>query len=273
MRLLALLLFFLLPGLSWPHLAQARELESVPNPMELQSRQAFVWDEPSLLNPAERDELDSLGLGLAHTGEAEMVFVLLSTIGDKDPAAFVSGLLKRWGLDQGKSLLLLLVHDQRRVEVAVGEGLRSSLTEIRVQQVLRNELVTQLKTGRYGPGMLNAARAFERTIRRGAPGQTLSFVAYVKERAEVFALADLIPFLLLGFLVARIFWARSKKRGHERLKAVADAFLLFGLPALVITAVRVGLGRSSWLAGSLVFLGGGMLMAGVWQAAKKRVME
>lgn len=175
-------------------LALAREPSEIPNP---RLKNSWIVDEGALLSASEHNEIQSLITETEAKTGAEIAVVLLNTIGSKDPKTFAVDLFKHWGIGKkgvDNGLLLLNVRDQRRVEVETGYGLEGLLPDVRVQQILRNEMVPHLKQNKFGPAFLNGVRAFTRKIEAtydpDAPKAVPGPLAWLKEHFWLTTILD-----------------------------------------------------------------------------------
>lgn len=262
----AILGFFLLL-LASPS-ALAREASEIPNP---RLKNSWIVDEGALLSVSEHSEINALITQTEANTGAEIAVVLLNTIGSKDPKTFAVDLFKHWGIGKkgvDNGLLLLNVRDQRRVEVETGYGLEGVLPDVRVQQILRNEMVPHLKENKFGPAFLNGVRAFTRKIEASydpdAPKPVPGPLAWLKENFWLSTIIYAIPLLFLLAMTLRILWVYAYQKELARLpEQIGGAALIYGIPALVMGAVQVGILNLSLLYGGLVFGAGGLVIAAI----------
>jgi uncharacterized protein len=248
--------------------ALAREPSEIPNP---RLKNSWIVDEGALLSVSEHNEINALINQTERQTGAEMVVVLLNTIGSKDPKTFAVDLFQQWGIGKkgaDNGLLLLNVRDQRRVEVETGYGLEGVLPDVRVQQILRNEMVPHLKENKFGPAFLNGVRAFTRKIEAtydpDAPKPLPAPFAWLKEHFWLATIIYSIPLLFLLAMVGRILWVYAFQKELARLpEQIGGAALIYGIPALVMGAVQVGVLNLSFLYGGLVFGAGGLGIAAI----------
>lgn len=256
----------LLPGLFLALLlapaAHAREVKSVANPRD---KGAWVTDEVGLLTPAERGELDRVLAETERGTSAEVAVVLLHTVGDKVPKDFAVELFHAWGIGKkgrDNGLLFLLVRDQRRVEVETGYGLEGLLPDARVAQILRYEVVQNLKEGRPGPAVVNGVKALVRTIERG---ETLPPEAPPRfEGLETWLFVYSTPLLAALALLLRVLWVLTRQKDlARRSEQLGAAAWIFGLPALLLGTAITAMAELSLGAGGVVLGAGGLVLFGL----------
>lgn len=110
---------------------------------------------------AERD-LDKALFDLEASNGTQVAVVAVPEIDGRSPKAFATALFNRWGVGQkgvDNGVLVLLVMNQRRVEIEVGDGANRFLTNSKCDQILQNRAVPYFKKGDYSDGMSNVVRA------------------------------------------------------------------------------------------------------------------
>lgn len=134
--------------------AQTFDVKSVPNP-RLKNR--WCSDEARVFSAQEKSQLESILSTINQATRAEVVLVTLPSIGERVPKDFAVDLFNDWKLGQrgrDNGLLVLLVTDQRRMEMETGYGLEGTLPDVVLSRIQRELIVPALKEGRIGVGFI-----------------------------------------------------------------------------------------------------------------------
>jgi len=149
----ALLAVLLLGSLGIPGHASAR---TWPKP------QGYVSDFAGVLDAASRDSLEALAAELREKTGAELAVATTPNLGDDDIDAAAVDLFKAWGVgskSKDEGVLILLAQQERRVRIEVGYGLEGILPDGLCGSIIRHVMAPDLSAERYGPGLLQGARA------------------------------------------------------------------------------------------------------------------
>lgn len=174
-----LFFFFLLiiPSLSGfgdPLAGKAYTVESVPNPVKFNS---FVTNPDGILTKQEEEELNLLLLMLEDSSTCQAAVVVLNSIGDEVPKDFATRLFNHWGIGQknNNGFLLLLVMDQRRVEMETGYGIEGILTDGICKNIQINHMVPYFKEGLYAEGVLEGMKLVTEVLLHGEDASNLIY--------------------------------------------------------------------------------------------------
>lgn len=147
--------------------AAPMRVDQVVNPQA--DHHGWVTDHAEVL-PADVEQrletrLESLHLDLG----AE---VAIATVGDVDaatPRDFITELFNRWGLgsrEANNGFLILMVMDQRRIEMETGYGLEGVLTDTWLGRVRTERMVPAFKRNDYAGGLEQGVIAIDEQMRR-----------------------------------------------------------------------------------------------------------
>jgi uncharacterized protein len=202
-------------------LAQAPLCHALPVP----PYEGFVTDRAKLLQPDERQALEST-LQQAQSGSGREIAILtLSTLEGADIAQFALDVHRAWGLGSRQTndgILLLLVYDgaqERKIWISTGYGAEGAVPDLLAKQI--TELMTPLlRQGAYGQAL---SLGVDRLLRALA-GEPIPTQA--EGEADVPALIFLS--LFLGWNILRLFgsWFAQTK-----------AWWMGGLVGLVVGAI------------------------------------
>ncbi|RSK37309.1 TPM domain-containing protein [Hymenobacter metallilatus] len=151
------LLFWLTTGLlflgacSTPDAPPATDyLSRIPDPKTL--GETYLSNPDSLLAPATVQDLNATLRALDQSGRAHLDVVAVRSIGEETPKTAATALFNRWKIgdpQKNNGLLLLLVLDQRRVEIETGYGLEADLPDITCFRIQQQYMVPLLRAQRY----------------------------------------------------------------------------------------------------------------------------
>lgn len=159
---------------SAPSPAIAVPIESVTNPRDAYG--GWVSDDANLLSDATESELNQIISDLEATNGSEIAVV---TVADTAPAAtpkaFATELFNDWGIgkaDADNGILFLISEGDRRVELEIGYGMESILTQPRLRQILNIHILPPMKEGDFDQGALAGTLALIGEVQRPAGGES-----------------------------------------------------------------------------------------------------
>ncbi|WBO83768.1 TPM domain-containing protein [Hymenobacter yonginensis] len=163
-----LLWMMLALGASRQVAAQASYLTRIPDPKTL--GQTYVSDPDRLLQPATVRDLNELLRALDQSRRAHIDVALTRSIGEEVPKTAATALFNRWQIGDRElrnGLLLLIVEDQRRVEIETGYGLEADLPDILCFRVQQRYMVPYLRQGQYDAAVRQGVAALIRQLTTG----------------------------------------------------------------------------------------------------------
>jgi len=207
----ALLAVLLLGSLGIPGHASAR---TWPRP------QGYASDFAGVLDAASRDSIEALAAELREKTGAELAVATTPDLGDDDIDAAAVDLFKAWGVgskSKDEGVLILLAEKERRVRIEVGYGLEGILPDGLCGSIIRHVMAPDLSAGRYGPGLLQGARAVVGVIAKDRGVAITGAIQPPSEDDErgggmtprsVFMIA-----LLIAIVLSNILRAGARRRG------------------------------------------------------------
>lgn len=139
-------------------------VRAVPDP---RATGGWVQDGAGVIGDRAAD-IDRVIAELERDTSVELGVVTLGSIGDEVPKDFAVELFNHWGIGKrGKDNGVLVLHviDQRRVEIEVGYGLESVLTDARCKQIIDSITIPFFKESSFADGHYETVRALARQIR------------------------------------------------------------------------------------------------------------
>lgn len=179
--------------------------------------QGYVSDFANVIDAATRTSLEQYGASVEKSTGTQMAFVTISSL-EREPIEDVANdLFRAWGIGQknkDNGVLLLLVINDRRSRLEVGNGLEETLPD-GFDGLLLDNMRPALRDGQYGQALLTAAQAIgeaiakARNVKIGAPAGPVKHV--IQHRHQV----PWIPILFWLF----IFWLMLRANSRRRYAA------------------------------------------------------
>lgn len=133
--------------------ASAMSVEEVPNP---RSSGGWVSDTAQMLSPTEELELNAMITVAEQQTRSEIAVVTVDGVDTATPKDFATKLFNHWGIGKktaNNGLLVLMVKDQRRLEMETGYGTETVLTDGWLKTMQQRDMVPRFKEGAYGEGI------------------------------------------------------------------------------------------------------------------------
>lgn len=97
----------------------------------------------------------------------QVVVVTVPTFEEQDPRDYGRCLGNLWGIGRkgiNDGVIVLLAAKDRKIRIAVGEGLRAALTDDEARTIIERDMVSAFRAGRFGPGVEAAIGSIGREI-------------------------------------------------------------------------------------------------------------
>lgn len=128
----------------------------------------LVNDFAKVISPNASAQIEAICQELRDKTGAEVAVATFTTIGDEEPAEYVNGLFRHWGLGKkGKDngvLFFLLVGERKKVRIEVGYGLEGVLPDITAGRILDYYVIPEFKKQDYGAGLLAGIKSIAGVI-------------------------------------------------------------------------------------------------------------
>ncbi len=144
----------------------------------LPAPRGWVDDQAGAFDQQNRENLFALCVELERKTTAEMAVLTIDSLHGEPIESYATRLFNYWGVGKrgyNNGVLLVFSMQDRRMRIAVGDGLRSVLPDSLCQRIINDTIVPFFKAGRYGDGAYaGAARVAEAlSAHYGASLQTL----------------------------------------------------------------------------------------------------
>jgi uncharacterized protein len=130
----------------------AQNIPPRPNPPKL------VNDDAGLLTAEQKSHLEEKLVAYDNESSVQIAIVILKTIDGADPADFAIELARKWGVgnkhtNNGVVVLMSMQKDNRKIFIAPGYGLESSLTDYATKTIIDAEMIPEFRQDNYYRGL------------------------------------------------------------------------------------------------------------------------
>ena len=125
----------------------------------------YVMDNSGVLSEETKKSIQTIGRQLDNACKAQVVVVVVPTLGEYTPEEYGNALFRSWGLGDKKlnnGVLLLIATNDRRSRIEIGYGLEGALPDGLTKQLSQKHLVPHLKNNDYNAGILSLYRELVR---------------------------------------------------------------------------------------------------------------
>jgi uncharacterized protein len=121
-----------------------------------------VLDQANILPAATEAALDARLRGLWSETKDVIVVVSVDSLGDQTIEDYGTALFKDWGIgdaETDRGLLVLIAPNERRVRIAVGCGLESTVTDERASEIIEQRFLPSFRDGNFAGGVETGVEA------------------------------------------------------------------------------------------------------------------
>jgi uncharacterized protein len=209
-------------------------------------RQGMVNDFAGVIHPDAKKEMETRVREVLKTTGTSVIVVTVPTIGDNYIQGYVNDLYRAWGIGkkgENKGVLIFVAVKERRVRIETGYGVEGILPDGKVGEIIRNDIIPQLKKNDYGTGLLNAVKSVSQVILEDAKTDTAKAktAPAAPKKAGLGTTAIIIIIVVILGIIGLIFWAVKKFGSRSSGYASNDSY---GSPTFY------GAGSSSFSSGS-----------------------
>jgi len=161
---LSLMLFVAIRG-------EAETLESITNPKR--AGNTWISDMARVLDGGTKRRLNGLLDRLEQRTGSEMAVVTIRRTDGSTPKQFATLLFNHWGIGKrgrDNGVLMLLVMDERRIEVETGRSMGRVLPDAEVQEILNERVVPRFRDDDYAGGVAAGVQALAQKIEQARSG-------------------------------------------------------------------------------------------------------
>lgn len=233
--------------------AMAYTVDEIPN-VHVADRTRYVTNPDGIMSAAAQTRADSIIAGIWRQTSAEVVAVIVNSIGDDDATDFATRLYTKWGIgkaDNDNGLLVLVVKDQHKVVLRTGYGMEGVMPDALTARVWRNYMIPSFRNDDYDQGMIDGLTEISRILTVPGVSEELKSKYANDSRAgnaggtdELWKIYVAFALAITGFALVILLWTlfstrrRSEYDRYQSLSRLKTAllvlsFLALGMPLLL----------------------------------------
>ncbi len=233
--------------------AKSYTVEEIPN-VHVADKTQYVSNPDGILSANAVDSINNTISDIWTQTSAEVVAVVVKTIGSDVINVFDTRLLEHWGIgkkDKSNGLLILVVEDQHKAVIRTGYGAEGLLPDIVCGRIIRNIMVPSFRNGNYDEGMVNTVTYMHKLLT--TPGAIEELKSqYANDRPVEIDTAEIwnIYIAAASFLAAIMFLYVIFLIVSSRKKDLYERYYLLSklrLPLIIVAFITIGLGLPAFL--------------------------
>lgn len=165
----------------------------------------YVNDYTNTLSEKQLGVLEAKLVAYSKETSSQIAVVIVPTTGEYEVSQYAFELGDKWGIGRknlNNGVLLLIAKDDRKLFIAVGQGLQGVLTDALASQIIRNQIRPYFRNEQYAQGIDNGLDY----IIAATKGE---FAAQVEEEND---LGDVVPFIILTLFILIVVMAEINSR-------------------------------------------------------------
>ena len=173
--------------------------ETLPK-VHLQNEYRHLCNPDGIISLSAQDSIDSMLHRLREQTGIEVVVAVVNSIGDTDCFEFSHTLFNSWGVGKSSTnngLVVLLVTDQRCIQMVTGYGLEGILPDAICKRIQIESMIPYLKYENWDQGMINGVADICRRLDGTMDNDSPSY----EEDNTFFPIILFIVFFLVGILI------------------------------------------------------------------------
>ena len=165
----------------------------------------YVNDYTKTLSAKELDALEAKLVAYGKETSSQIAVVIVPTTGEYEVSQYAFELGDKWGIGRknlNNGVLLLIAKEDRKLFIAVGQGLQGVLTDALASQIIRNQIRPYFRNEQYAQGIDNGLDY----IIAATKGE---FAAKAEEEKDF---GDVVPFIMLALFILIVVIAEVNSR-------------------------------------------------------------
>ena len=165
----------------------------------------YVNDYTKTLSEKQLDALEAKLAAYSKETSSQIAVVIVPTTGEYEVSQYAFELGDKWGIGRknlNNGVLLLIAKDDRKLFIAVGQGLQGVLTDALASQIIRNQIRPYFRNEQYAQGIDNGLDY----IIAATKGE---FAAQAEEENDF---EDFVPFIMLALFILIVVMAEMNSR-------------------------------------------------------------
>lgn len=224
----------------------AYTIDEIPN-VHLQDRTRYVSNPDGVLSAEAQTRADSIIADIWRQSSAEVVAVVVRSIGNEEITDFAHRLATSWGVgkkDKDNGLLLMVVVDQRKATLRTGYGVEGLIPDIIASRIIRDNMAPHFREGDYDAGTIEALQTVNHILT--TPGATEELMSkYANDENTSGESVDFLGMYKIFIIIvsaAMLCWyiavlfANRRRDDFERYQALDK----LKMPMLFVTFLTLG---------------------------------
>lgn len=165
----------------------------------------YVNDYTNTLSEKQLGVLEAKLAAYGKETSSQIAVVIVPTTGEYEISQYAFELGDKWGIGRknlNNGVLLLIAKEDRKLFIAVGQGLQGVLTDALASQIIRNQIRPYFRNEQYAQGIDNGLDY----IIAATKGE---FAAQVEEENDF---GDVVPFIILTLFILIVVMAEINSR-------------------------------------------------------------
>jgi uncharacterized protein len=211
----------------------------------------LVNDYAGLLDPGAVQQLESKLVAYDDSTSTQIAIVLVKTLDGRPIEETALSIYRSWGIGNKKTsngVLILAAIDDKQIRIEVGYGLEGAIPDITANQIIRNDIAPNFRSGDYYQGLDKAAES----LIQAAKGEYKAPEGYGKrKKSRGGGLGNIIGGIVIIIIIA-VFAGRGRGGGggggYMSRKGYGDVLTPFIIGSL-LGGGRGGGGGGGWSGG------------------------
>lgn len=193
----------------------------------------FVLDNARMLSNTDIMNLNQDLANLEKRNGCEMAVVTINSTDKVRPREYAFRLFSKWGIGKkglNNGVLFLIVKNDRKTDIMTGDGVRPLLTDDLASDILKRDVVPQMRNGRYAAGIITGTRSTIAVLNQYKPGVSQPAAPIASPGSSSPSGTSPLPYVagIAGIGLAGAWWWSSrkspcKKCGKGNLKRLDDS--------------------------------------------------
>lgn len=192
--------------------------------------QTSVYDYATLLNAAEKAQLEEKLVRYSDSTTTQIVVITIESLQNEDVSALATRWAQTWGLGQAKEdngTIILVAKNDRKIAIQPGYGLEDRLTAGQGGEIIRNIISPEFKAGSYYNGLDKGINALFEVYKGKYKGER-------KQNAK--KNIPVVPIIIIVVVILALISRRKNNGGNSGSSG--------GGPSLMDVILLSSLGRS-----------------------------
>lgn len=171
----------------------------------------LVNDHAGLLDPAAAQQLERKLVAYDDSTSTQIAIVLVKTLDGRPIEETALSIYRSWGIGNKKTnngVLILAAIDDKQIRIEVGYGLEGAIPDITANQIIRNDIAPNFRSGDYYEGLDKATQS----LIQAAQGEYKAPDGYGKRKSKGNGFGNIIGGIVIIIIIA-IFAGRGRGGG------------------------------------------------------------